>query len=519
MTQASETDDLFSDAYRDLLAPYLGVGEPRVEPYPAAREVGEKLVRCLWFDQYFDGDSLRTEDGRKVTVISPGFWNEGSGPDFQNAEIRFEEEAPVRGHVEVHLLASDYGRHQHGGDPAYDSVVLHAVFTNDLGTAYLETAGRRVPQVALDRHLTADLAEVLSALDLELPRAVMPGNTGPCCAALRQRGRDETWIGRFLDLAGDARVLGKARQYADMLAGSTPDQCLYFGLMDALGYKGNRRPFRRLAECVPVTDLRRLLPEDRDLEERIRIAEGILFGAAGLLPGEVEARHWDEETAAYVQALREAWGPVQHEFGERRVERGVWQFGKTRPVNYPTRRVAAAARLTARYAHAGLSRTVIETLERAGGDPQPRRRARAALRNIQDLFLDVAGGYWGSRCRFGARTLASPTRLLGAERTQSMVMNVIIPAMVAVAQDEGNESLERMLHGVYSSLGRMGENSVTRYMQARLFADPGAARRVVTTARRQQGLFQLYHDFCESHENTCERCAFLSLARQETVPC
>ena len=511
--------DIFTDAYQRSFAQSTSVAELPAGSYTRAPVgVGEKLARCLWFDQFLDQESLRTEDGRRLTVLSPGYWNEGAGPDFHHAEIRFDDGEPMRGDVEVHVLASDYARHGHGGDPAYDRVALHVVFTNDLGQAHLDTAGRCVPQLALDRHLTDDLAEVLEALDFDVPRAAHPGNTGPCCAVIQRRGA--SWVGRFLDIAGDARVLAKADAHAEALQHTTPHQCLYAGLMDALGYKGNRRPFRSLAERAPISELRRLVPEDADGPDRVRHTEAILFGVAGLLPDPEESRDFDEATQVYLTPLRRIWAGVQRVFGERRVERSEWQFGKTRPVNYPPRRIAAAATFLGRHLHMGLFRAVVEALERASSEPEPGRHARAALRNVRGLFQHDDAGYWSRRYTFGGKPLTRPTRLLGDERARAMVVNVIIPLALACSRAEGNRPLEKVLHRIYASLGRMAENAVTRHMQARLFEDATSAREVVTNARRQQGLFQLYRDFCERPDMTCDQCAFLALAGASgEVPC
>jgi hypothetical protein len=380
--------------------------------------------------------------------------------------------------------------------------------------------GRRVPQLALDRLLTDDLAEVLEALDLDLPAGESPSRSGPCGEALARRGRDAAWMGRFLDLAGDARALSRAETWADALTRSTPDQCLYEGAMDALGFKGNRRPFRGLAERVTLERLRRLAPVDGDLAGRRRVIEAVLFNVAGLTPTEAEARDWDDASREYVTSLAEAWIPVASEFGQTRLARGMWQFGRTRPVNYPTRRIAAAAALLARHAHTGLFRAVVEALERAGSEATPAARARAARRGIEALFLLEGEGYWSRRCVFGGRPMARPARLLGPDRALGMVVNVIVPLVLACARGHQDAPLERLLHGVYASLGRMPDDSVTRYMGSRLFQDVETARRVAATARRQQGLFQLYHDFCEGRQTVCERCRFLALVSgEETAPC
>src|SRR5580658_10070195 len=45
-------------------------------------------VQALWFEQLYQ-PVLATDDGRKVTIVQPGFWNHGGGPDFIRAVARF----------------------------------------------------------------------------------------------------------------------------------------------------------------------------------------------------------------------------------------------------------------------------------------------------------------------------------------------------------------------------------------------------------------------------------------------
>jgi hypothetical protein len=47
-------------------------------------------------------------------------------------------------------------------------------------------------------------------------------------------------------------------------------------------------------------------------------------------------------------------------------------------------------------------------------------------------------------------------------------------------------------------------------MKSRIFQEGPASGEVVRSMRRQQGLMQLFHDYCESDSTTCEARGFLS---------
>jgi hypothetical protein len=70
-------------------------------------------------------------NGSPVEICQPGIWNKaGSGPDFQLAKIRFDG-LTWFGSVEFHLKSSDWYKHQHHTDQAYENVILHVVYEYD----------------------------------------------------------------------------------------------------------------------------------------------------------------------------------------------------------------------------------------------------------------------------------------------------------------------------------------------------------------------------------------------------
>jgi hypothetical protein len=71
-------------------------------------------------------------DGSRLSVVFPGHWTHGHGPDFRNAMIEGDGGRLLTGSVELHHRASDWERHGHHTDPAYNDVVLHIVTTADL---------------------------------------------------------------------------------------------------------------------------------------------------------------------------------------------------------------------------------------------------------------------------------------------------------------------------------------------------------------------------------------------------
>src|SRR5882672_11301290 len=91
--------------------------------------MNESFLWYLWKYRLYSHE-LYTLDGESITVEHPGYQNDDSGPDFSNARIRIGTTLWA-GNVEVHTRASDWRRHGHQFDKAFDSVILHVVYEAD----------------------------------------------------------------------------------------------------------------------------------------------------------------------------------------------------------------------------------------------------------------------------------------------------------------------------------------------------------------------------------------------------
>jgi len=79
-------------------------------------------------------------------VIDSGLQNPNAGPDFFNAKLKIDGTLWV-GNIEIHIHSSDWLRHGHDKDKAYDSVILHVVGEADMEVTH--TDGGRIPQLIL----------------------------------------------------------------------------------------------------------------------------------------------------------------------------------------------------------------------------------------------------------------------------------------------------------------------------------------------------------------------------------
>jgi hypothetical protein len=362
-------------------------------------------------------------------------------------------------------------------------------------------AGREVPQFTLGPHVTDEMPELLELLaGTETGPAEAP--KGRWCAEGRV---DRPWLLELLALAGDERALARAERAERLLKRSSREQILYEGLMDALGYKSNRLAFQQLARLVPVDLMRKVAPVGGAERERALALQALYLGAAGLLPEGEESGRMEPEPAALAAELAGRWVTLKGELRERPMGREHWHFGGTRPLNYPTRRIAAVSRIYARWGAAGLFPALVERIESVPADAG-RREARAAFRDLRSVFTEVEDAFWARRFRLKGRALARAARLVGEARAAAIVVNVVVPLLLMHARTTDDEALERKVHAVYSWMPSPGPNAVTRRMAGLLFESEADARRDVCTARLQQGLHQLYGDYCGGDAEGCERC-------------
>ena len=89
----------------------------------------EEFLYYLWENHLID-KALQTTEGEAVEVVATGYRNTDSGPDFLEARIQIGDKLWA-GHVEIHVKASDWNRHGHQTDKAYQNVILHVVYEND----------------------------------------------------------------------------------------------------------------------------------------------------------------------------------------------------------------------------------------------------------------------------------------------------------------------------------------------------------------------------------------------------
>ncbi|HSF30034.1 MAG TPA: DUF2851 family protein [Candidatus Tectomicrobia bacterium] len=492
--------------YRELRDESSRVTDPE-EPYQQTSDddqPSEHLLHLLWQRQDLLHQPLMSLGRASITVYRPGRWSRSSGPDFLDAKLRFGDNAIRVGAVEVHVWASDWVRHRHDLDPAYTRVLLHVVWHNDLGTpTVVDASGREIPQLVLASALTTPLAELQRLLDDErLPTGQGPAMT-PCQQAMLEMTPE--MVGRLLEMAGEERWRQKANRFALRVERRGVEQALYETLMEALGYQGNRMPFWQLAKLAPVARLRETLASVQPTPMRV---QAILYGVSGFLQRwQIEPRRPAPGCDAYVATLATHWEPMASLFPETLDER-QWRTAGIRPANFPQRRIAAAGYLLADLTQHSLMEAWFAPI-RAIDDRASRAQLRRCTRELaRHLCVTGDEDFWSRRYTIDGPEQRQPLDLLGPGRATTMVVDVILPAAAALAQLGREPIALDAVRALYLCQPRLPVNEITREMLRQFFGADRARAAIVNSACRQQGLMQLYRDFCVNELETCQECAF-----------
>ncbi len=407
----------------------------------------EMLLQYMWEHRLWPYGTFVTTDGRRIEVLDPGRRNTDAGPDFFNAKLRIGCDMWA-GNVEIHDRASDWMRHGHQNDCAYDTVILHVVGESDC--AIHRPDGNVIPQAVLP--YTPEFRERYMAM--------VDNPATPACGAELAHIPPllmTDWLGAL----GYERLYAKVERIEAALARLDGDwqAASYVTLARALGFSTNSEPFERLAFATP---LRCLLKHRSDPA----LIEATLFGQAGFLdsPG-----HGDE----YMQRLRMDYGFMRAKYDLVQVEAPGWKTARMRPPNMPHRRIAALAAMIADGFAFGRAFVHIDS--------------EKAARSL--LAIEI-GGYWATHYTFGGKLAMAP-RVFSTDSVSSLIINAVVPLLYAYglyfADDRKTAAAVDILQHI-----RPENNCLTR-----IFTDYGIP---CDDAFTSQAMIQLRRAYCEKRK-------------------
>ena len=260
----------------------------------------EDYLHFIWKNKRIPKFDFQLKEHQILTIIDVGEYNEHeSGPDFKFGAIQFED-IKFYGHIEMHVKSSDWYKHNHHLDRAYDNVILHVVYENDKEVIQ---NGFKIPVIELkeiidDKHYGYYISKKLNKA------------TFPCANELPNL---DLFHFEYMKI----KALEDKLQAKVKLIGSSEEvslsEVLYQFMGLAFGTAINSIPFNSVLDKVPYKSLLKLNSSKR--YQLVMSESGILQSSTSLLS----------------------------------VSQNHWNYKGTRPQNFPTVRVRQFAMLAAQF--------------------------------------------------------------------------------------------------------------------------------------------------------------------------
>ncbi len=415
----------------------------------------EDFLHYVWKFRLFDRTELQTTTGEAIEVYSAGLHNTDSGPDFHNARLKIGD-TTWAGNVELHLSSSDWQKHNHATDDAYNNVILHVVYRDDVPLVL--TDGRRVPTLELKDRIPAELYSRYHTLVFGNQTII------PCEKSIRTVDDFtlRTWFTRILI----ERLEKRAEAVSQALQTNRGDweETFYQSLAANFGFKVNALPFELMAKSLPQN----ILAKHKNNPQQI---EALVFGQAGFLNDDFED--------VYPQQLKTEYQFLQKKYSLKPIETHLWKFMRLRPQNFPTIRLAQFAALIVNSNH--LLSKVLDTRDVAG---------------LRNLFADIKiNPYWEDHFRFGKPSKSS-SKNLGAASIDVLVLNTLVLFLFSYGKHHQLQHfMDRSLKLLESLPGE----------QNNIIADFDVLGIKATSAFESQALLELKNYYCNYKK--CLQCS------------
>jgi len=407
--------------------------------------IPEEFLQYVWENRLFIEENLKTVNGEPIEIINVGKRNTDSGPDFFNARIKIDDTIWV-GNIEIHKNSSDWVRHNHQNDKAYNNVILHVAENCD--QPIFRSNGEEIPALLFryPEQLKTNYQKLLDA------------KTWISCQnqfhkidpIILQLGFNRLMIERLED---------KTSEILSRLQANNNDwnATFYQMLARMFGFKVNSVPFEMLAKSLPIGILAKH-------KSSLFQLEALLFGNSGLLNDQLLGDDY------YIN-LRNEYSFLYKKYQLKGIENHLWKFMRLRPGNFPTVRISQFAALIHR-SHGLFSKiTEIENID-----------------ELKQLFKVEASEYWNSHYSFNKETSRNWVKELGPNSINTLIINVVISFLFVYGEKQNKEYLKNRSLEFLEQLPAEGNSIIEKWEQLGV---------VARSAFESQALLQLKNRYCE----------------------
>jgi hypothetical protein len=398
----------------------------------------EDFLQYIWQYGYFNSHNIKTTGGENIIIRNRGILNKDSGPDFFNARIIIGQ-TEWAGNVEIHLKSSDWQKHKHQNNKAYNNVILHVVYEDDYPGL--------MPTLEMKNLLNPDLY-------LKYINFIHSSTKIPCQKLFKNV--PPIIIDKQIERCLLERLEEKTLQLKPSFDNSNGnwEEFAYRTLAAGFGLKNNVLPFELLAKSLPVNIIKKLCGN-------LFAIEAILFGQSGLLD--------IATTDDYVEALKKEYVFHKNKLGLKPIEGNIWKFAKMRPIAFPTIRIAQFAAFINNTPH------IMDTLN--------------TIKYTEEwfkIFSVKASAYWDTHYVFG-KTSNKKIKTTGKDFSIRVLANVAVPLIFFYANYYGEHTLKERAIALLEQIPPE-KNNITRMWQS-------LSLKINSTAITQ-GIIQLNNKYC-----------------------
>lgn len=411
----------------------------------------EQFLHYIWKYQKFSKALVQTIDEQNISIFDTGKHNHDSGPDFEEARIKIGD-LEWAGQVEIHINSSDWISHNHQNDIAYNNVILHVVWNHDKEITINE---QPIPTLELKNYVGMELLS-------RYKQHINAADEIPCTSQLKNIS--SMTIAGMIDRAMIDRLECKADRILQELNKTNSDweDVTYRTLASNYGFSTNKEAFIRLSELLPFSKLKKALQSEK-------ATEALLYGQAGFL---------EKMQDDYQKSLKEEYSYLRQKFQlDDPMVKPQWKFGKLRPANFPTVRIAQLSSLLHR--HPKLFSLLIET------------------KNIKELrkeLLVPMSNYWQMHYEFG-KIRKTPSSSMGTSSFENLMINSVAPLLAAYSKYTDNQDFMDRAVELLESLAAENNRIIKKW---------GSAGVNPKSAFDSQALIELFNNYCKRRR--CLQC-------------
>lgn len=277
--------------------------------------MNEDLMQFIWKNKLFDFENLKSQNGETIEVIQAGHWNKDAGPDFLNAMLKIGE-TKWAGNVELHIKTSDWFKHKHEHNKAYDNLILHVVWEDDMQSDEMP-----FEKLELKNYVKNHLLSRYKQLSQ---------NTNEIACSNSIKTVDSFIIDNWLERLLINRLERKTQEIEQILVSTNNnwDETFYIYLAKYFGFRVNNVPFEMLAKSISINTLR------KNADSVFKL-NALLFGQAGFLDQNIDD--------SYFKKLKKEYEFQKAKYNLKPISFELWKFLRLRPYNFPTIRIAQFA--------------------------------------------------------------------------------------------------------------------------------------------------------------------------------